>query len=63
VLLAFDMFGTLADTASVTRELTPACGDRASDMALAWRGKQLEYLDLRSFGERVFDSAWRGDLG
>jgi 2-haloacid dehalogenase len=44
VLLAFDMFGTLADTASVTGELTPACGDRASDVALAWRGKQLEYM-------------------
>jgi 2-haloacid dehalogenase len=44
VLLAFDMFGTLADTASVTKELAPACADRAGDVALAWRGKQLEYM-------------------
>ena len=44
MLVAFDMFGTLADTASVISELVPACGDRASEVALAWRGKQLEYM-------------------
>ena len=44
MLVAFDMFGTLADTASVISELAPVCGDRASKVALAWRGKQLEYM-------------------
>ena len=44
MLLAFDMFGTLADTASVAGELAPACGERASEVAIAWRGKQLQYM-------------------
>jgi 2-haloacid dehalogenase len=44
MLVALDMFGTLADTASVTTELIPACGERADEVALAWRGKQLEYM-------------------
>jgi 2-haloacid dehalogenase len=44
MLVAFDMFGTLADTAGVISELAPVCGDRASQVALAWRGKQLEYM-------------------
>jgi 2-haloacid dehalogenase len=44
MLVAFDMFGTLADTASVIPELAPVCGDRAGEVALAWRGKQLEYM-------------------
>ena len=44
MLVAFDMFGTLADTASVAVELAPACGDRAGDVAAAWRVRQLEYM-------------------
>jgi 2-haloacid dehalogenase len=44
VLVAFDMFGTLADTASVTRELAPACGDMVGGVARTWRDKQLEYM-------------------
>ena len=44
MLVAFDMFGTLADTTSVASELTPACADRAAEVALAWRRKQLEYM-------------------
>jgi 2-haloacid dehalogenase len=44
VLVAFDMFGTLADTASVARELAPACGDRADLIARTWRDRQLEYM-------------------
>ena len=44
MLVAFDMFGTLADTASVAVELVPACGERAGEVAAAWRGKQLEYM-------------------
>jgi 2-haloacid dehalogenase len=44
VLVALDMFGTLADTASVAGELAPACGERAGDVAAAWRARQLEYM-------------------
>ena len=44
MLVAFDMFGTLADTASVARELAPACGDMARGVARTWRDKQLEYM-------------------
>jgi 2-haloacid dehalogenase len=44
LVVAFDMFGTLADTASVAGELAPACGDRAGDVAAAWRARQLEYM-------------------
>lgn len=44
MVVAFDMFGTLADTASVAGELAPACGDRAGDVAAAWRARQLEYM-------------------
>jgi 2-haloacid dehalogenase len=44
VLVAFDMFGTLADTASVARELAPACGDMTGGVARTWRDKQLEYM-------------------
>jgi 2-haloacid dehalogenase len=44
MLIAFDMFGTLADTGSVTRELAPACGDQAASVARAWRARQVEYM-------------------
>ena len=45
MLVAFDMFGTLADTASVARELAPACGGRrAALVARRWRDRQLEYM-------------------
>ena len=44
MLVAFDMFGTLADTASVVGELAQACGDRAGEVAHAWRDRQLEYM-------------------
>ncbi len=44
MLVAFDMFGTLADTASVASELKPACGDRAGLVARTWRDRQLEYM-------------------
>ena len=44
MLVAFDMFGTLADTASVARELAPSCGDQAAQVARTWRDRQLEYM-------------------
>ena len=44
MLVALDMFGTLADTASVISELTPCCGELADDVARVWRDRQLEYM-------------------
>jgi 2-haloalkanoic acid dehalogenase type II len=44
VLIAFDVFGTLADTATVERELVPICGEQAATVASAWRARQLEYM-------------------
>src|SRR6266436_4343510 len=44
VIVAFDMFGTLADTSSVEAELTALCGDRAGGVAATWRTRQLEYM-------------------
>jgi hypothetical protein len=44
VLVAFDMFGTLADTASVASELASFCGDMAGRVARTWRDEQLEYM-------------------
>ena len=44
MIVAFDMFGTLADTARVAGELAPVCGERADDIAAAWRTRQLEYM-------------------
>lgn len=44
MLVAFDMFGTLADTTSVIGELKPCCGGLADDVARTWRDRQLEYM-------------------
>jgi 2-haloacid dehalogenase len=44
VIVAFDMFGTLADTTSTSVELQPSCGVRSSEVASLWRAKQLEYM-------------------
>jgi 2-haloalkanoic acid dehalogenase type II len=50
VLIAFDVFGTLADPASVARELVGLCGGdapaggAAPSVAAAWRATQLEYM-------------------
>ncbi len=44
MILAFDMFGTLADPAGVAGELAPVCGDQAAQVAGDWRARQLEYM-------------------
>ncbi len=44
MVVAFDMFGTLTGTGSVTGELTSVCRGRASAVALSWHGKHLEYV-------------------
>ena len=41
--LAFDVYGTLVDTAGVTTELARHFGTRAPGFAALWRDKQLEY--------------------
>jgi 2-haloacid dehalogenase len=44
VLVAFDVFGTLADTTSVVDELAPICGPEAGTVTARWRARQLEYM-------------------
>ena len=44
MLYAFDMFGTLADTSSVRRELAASGVDAAAQVAADWRRLQLEYM-------------------
>lgn len=44
LLIAFDVFGTLADTGSVEGELTAMCGTAATKVASTWRARQLEYM-------------------
>jgi len=44
LIVAFDMFGTLADTSSVAAELAALCGGRAAEVAATWRARQLEYM-------------------
>jgi len=41
--LAFDVYGTLIDTAGITRNLQAIAGDRATLFSSHWRAKQLEY--------------------
>ncbi len=43
ITLAFDVYGTLMDTAGVTRALEQYAGDRAAAFSDLWRQKQLEY--------------------
>jgi 2-haloacid dehalogenase len=40
---AFDVYGTLIDTAGVTRSLATMVGDQATLFSSRWRDKQLEY--------------------
>ncbi len=42
-VLAFDVYGTLIDTAGVTDRLADLVGDRAPEFSRQWRAKQLEY--------------------
>jgi 2-haloacid dehalogenase len=43
ITLAFDVYGTLIDTAGVTQALEKYVGDKASAFSSLWREKQLEY--------------------
>jgi 2-haloacid dehalogenase len=43
ITLAFDVYGTLIDTAGISSALEKYIGDRAVKFSRAWREKQLEY--------------------
>ncbi len=45
--LAFDVYGTLIDPIDVSTKLSEYVGDKASQFALIWRDKQIEYLFRR----------------
>ncbi len=44
----FDAYGTLFDVNSPVQKLATEIGDKATDLAVLWRRKQLEYTWLRS---------------
>src|SRR5450631_4401279 len=43
ITLAFDVYGTLIDTAGVTRALETFAGSKSAEFSNLWRAKQLEY--------------------
>ncbi len=55
IVLAFDVYGTLIDTAGVTEELRDIIGDRAPGFAQLWRDKQLEYSFRRALMQNYAD--------
>jgi len=50
--LAFDVYGTLIDTAGVVSALAARLGDAATTFARLWRDKQLEYSFRRALMRR-----------
>ena len=63
-VLAFDVYGTLIDTAGIAAQLRAHVGDRALPFAQLWREKQLEYTFRRGLMERyeVFPECTRRAL-
>lgn len=53
--LAFDVYGTLIDTAGVVVALRKLIGDRAEEFSSAWRNKQLEYSFRRGLMQNYQD--------
>jgi len=53
--LAFDVYGTLIDTAGVVSELRQIVGDQAETFSALWREKQLEYSFRRALMRRYED--------
>ncbi len=53
--LAFDIYGTLIDTAGVTDSLTQLVGDKAHLFSECWRQKQLEYSFRRGLMSQYAD--------
>jgi 2-haloacid dehalogenase len=54
-VLAFDVYGTLVDTAGITEALRPIVGEIAGDFARRWREKQLEYTFRRALMKRYVE--------
>lgn len=55
ITLAFDVYGTLIDTAGVTGALADHIGDRAPAFSRLWRDKQLEYSFRRGLMQNYRD--------
>ena len=53
--LAFDVYGTLVDPASVLARLEEVAGSRAPEVSALWRSKQLEYSFRRALMKRFAD--------
>ena len=53
--LAFDVYGTLIDTAGITSALHPLVGNRTPEFAKYWREKQLEYSFRRALMQTYVD--------
>ena len=53
--LAFDVYGTLIDTAGVVSALQSLIGERAGEFSNAWRNKQLEYSFRRGLMQNYQD--------
>jgi len=51
-VLAFDVYGTLIDTAGVVTALEPLVGAQAAGFAQCWRDKQVEYSFRRGLMQR-----------
>lgn len=64
VTLAFDVYGTLVDTAGVAAELEQMVGANAAGIVSLWRNKQLEYSFRRAVMRqyRDFDTCTRQAL-
>jgi 2-haloacid dehalogenase len=54
-VLAFDVYGTLIDTAGVVAKLRELVGPSADDFSQAWRDKQLEYSFRRGLMRQYQD--------
>ncbi|MEX1201111.1 MAG: haloacid dehalogenase type II [Methylophaga sp.] len=56
-IIAFDVYGTLIDTAGVKAVLQKVIGDKAEAFSQTWRSKQLEYAFRRGLMQRYEDFA------
>ena len=56
-VFAFDVYGTLINTAGVVAALRPVAGERAEEVSRAWRNKQLEYAFRRALMRRYANFA------
>ena len=55
ITIAFDVYGTLIDTAGIVTALEKLIGDRADSFSTLWRAKQLEYSFRRGLMQNYRD--------